>query len=114
MTQEQRILTVLRQRGAQGTTQADWKDRDDVVDGGSAITRLAARVRDLRDQGHRIVTAGARDGFTVYRLDMEAGSGMANAVFCERCVTYGCTRGHETRPVMLIDLTHPKEDQRAA
>lgn len=39
-----------------------------VVDGGKPITRLAARINDLRAEGHKIERAGRVNGCASYRL----------------------------------------------
>jgi hypothetical protein len=57
-----------------GTTNLTYHGRDEVadllppatIDDGPTITRVGARIKDLRDAGHTIRNAGTRDGFTVY------------------------------------------------
>lgn len=45
-----------------------------VIDGGRPITRLAARIRDLRSEGYDIEHAGVVNGCASYRLaDQEVG-----------------------------------------
>ena len=52
MTQNDRVLALLRQRGDQGLNTVDLMAP--AVDGGKPILRLAARIFDLQQQGHRI------------------------------------------------------------
>lgn len=66
MTQSKRVLRALR-RHPEGICQPEFL-LPNVIDGGPPITRLAARIRDLRSQGHEIVTDGERYGCAVYRL----------------------------------------------
>lgn len=67
MTQKGRVLELLKKRGQNGITQVDflapW-----VADGGKPITRLAARVLELRDAGFNIENRGTRNGCVVYVL----------------------------------------------
>lgn len=68
MTQRDRVLRALRQRGTQGITAVDFL-APDVIDGGPPITRIGARILDLRHDGFHIEVAGRRDGgCAVYRL----------------------------------------------
>lgn len=67
MTQTERVLRALQQAGDRGVTQVDFA-LPDVVDGLPPITRVAARVKDLREQGHMIVAAGTRQSCRVYTL----------------------------------------------
>jgi hypothetical protein len=66
MKQAQRVLRALR-RHPDGVTQVDFL-LPNVIDGGHPITRLAARIRDLRDQGETIIVDGERYGCAVYKL----------------------------------------------
>lgn len=67
MTDAQRVLALLRNA---------YRDRGlaapDVlstpIDGGKPILRLAARIKDLRNEGHEIETVGRRNRCAVYRL----------------------------------------------
>ena len=52
MTQNDRVLALLRQRGDQGLNTADLMAP--AVDGRKPILRLAARIFDLQQQGYRI------------------------------------------------------------
>lgn len=65
--QKARVLAALRSRGAHGITAVDFL-LPDVIDRGKPVTRVAARVLELRQDGHRIVVEGERDGCYVYRL----------------------------------------------
>jgi hypothetical protein len=67
MTQSDRVLAALSRAGARGITSVDFI-RHPTVDGGPPILRVAARIRDLRDQGIEIETDGERDGVAVYKL----------------------------------------------
>lgn len=67
MTQKDRVLRSLQQAGPQGMTQVDWL-RFPTPDGGAPITRVAARVQELRDEGHPISSSGTRDRCAVYVL----------------------------------------------
>ena len=66
MTQKTRVLRALR-RHPEGITQVDFL-LPNVIDGGPPITRVAARVRDLRTDGHEILVDGERNGCAVYVL----------------------------------------------
>lgn len=55
MTQKDRILQALRLAGQTGIRPEDFL-LPDVIDGGKPILRVAARVQDLRKEGHRINT----------------------------------------------------------
>jgi hypothetical protein len=66
LTQRERVLRLLRQRGSRGVCAPDFL-LPDIADGGRPITRLAARVAELRAAGHIIVPAGSRGGCRVSR-----------------------------------------------
>lgn len=70
MSQTDRVLKAPRQAGTRGITQSDFTPPEGgtVIDGGGRITRVAARVLDLREKGHGITTGPDRDGFTTYVL----------------------------------------------
>lgn len=61
-----RVLRALR-RHPEGICQVEFL-LPNVIDGGHPITRLAARIKDLRDQGHEIEVAGERYSCAVYKL----------------------------------------------
>ena len=65
MTQCERVLKASR--GLRGVTQGDFAGPY-TVDGGPTISRVAARIQDLKDQGHTFDVIGERNGFRVYRL----------------------------------------------
>ena len=66
--QRTRVLALLIRRGAEGITQADFL-LPDVADGGRPITRLAARIEELRNHhGVAIDNAGVRGRLKVYVL----------------------------------------------
>jgi hypothetical protein len=68
MTQQARVLAALRHRGTHGITAADFA-AGRVIDGQKPIMRVAARILELRKEGHRIDVVGERDGgCAVYRL----------------------------------------------
>jgi len=64
-TQAERVLDALRRAGQYGITQVEMYSPGD---GGPPIARLAARVLELRDQGHQIVSDGRRNKCAVYVL----------------------------------------------
>lgn len=66
MRQRDRVLRALK-RHPDGVTQVDFL-APNVIDGGAPITRVAARIRDLRQDGHVIEVNGERYGCVVYRL----------------------------------------------
>lgn len=69
MTQKDRVLKSLRVAGSRGITQADWTGAyAQTPDGGAPITRLAARVLDLKQQGYTIKNGPLRDSCRVYSL----------------------------------------------
>lgn len=65
MTQRERVLRALQTAGPRGVTQVDFL-RFPTVDGGPPITRLAARIQELKDAGHRIGSSATRDKCAVY------------------------------------------------
>lgn len=65
MTQAERVLKASR--SFRGTCQADFLEPY-VCDGGSPITRVAARIQDLEEQGHVFEILHDRNGTRVYRL----------------------------------------------
>lgn len=68
MSQKSRVLRSLETAGRRGVTQADWSGVTGTPDGGPPITRLAARILELQNDGHRIINAGRRDKCRVYAL----------------------------------------------
>jgi len=67
VSQRDRILRALRNAGDRGVTQVDFLGFP-AVDGGAPITRVAARIEELRKEGHPIVNVGTRDKCAIYRL----------------------------------------------
>jgi hypothetical protein len=65
--QQARVLCALRFRGAVGISQVDFL-LPDVVDGGKPITRVPARIKELKEAGYTIRDAGRRDRCKVFRL----------------------------------------------
>jgi hypothetical protein len=72
VTQADRLLTALTRAGAKGITSVDFI-RYPTIDGGPPILRIAARVKDLRNEGFNIITEGERDGVAVYKLEQHSG-----------------------------------------
>lgn len=68
MTGKERILRALRNRREEGITQVDFLGP--TMDGEKPITRVAARIKDLRDDGHPIVVVGVRNQCAVYVLQV--------------------------------------------
>ena len=66
-TQTQRVLAALKAEGSRGITAVDFA-APHVWDDGPPIMRVAARINELRLEGHNIVDGGTRDGVKVYRL----------------------------------------------
>lgn len=66
MRQRDRVLRALK-RHPDGVCQVDFL-LPNVIDGGAPITRLAARVKDLREDGHEIEVNGEKYGCALYRL----------------------------------------------
>jgi hypothetical protein len=67
LSQKQRVLAVLRHGSC---TQVDWL-APQVIDSGPPITRLAARINELRDDGFDIREAGRRHGCSIYVLALK-------------------------------------------
>lgn len=67
MTQAQRIHRALKLAGPRGITALDFI-RTPTFDGGLPITRLAARIQELREQGHVITSSEKRNKCAVYVL----------------------------------------------
>lgn len=65
--QNRRVIKLAQQRGHNGFCAVDflapW-----VADGGSPITRLAARVAELKAMGYEFDDGGRRNGTKVYVL----------------------------------------------
>lgn len=79
-TQATRVLAALARAGDRGVTQGDWLVPGGA-DGAGRITRVAARVEELRSDGIAIAVDGKREGFAVYRLVLEASSTPGRALF---------------------------------
>jgi hypothetical protein len=71
VSQRARVLAALRSRGADGVCAPDFL-LPNVLDGGKPITRLAARMLELREDGHEIQVVGEKHGCAVYRLMRDA------------------------------------------
>lgn len=98
LTQRERLLNALRERGFHGLSQLDFF-APHVCDGGEPITRIAARVEELRDAGYVITSAKEPDRgkCAVYRLVREPASGPVLAAGPH-------TREGATDPQPLFDL----------
>jgi hypothetical protein len=70
LTQRQRVLQALQRVGARGLTQVDFL-MPSVIDGGAPITRVGARIEELRAAGHQITSTGRRDRCAVYVLHID-------------------------------------------
>lgn len=71
MTDKERVLRRLR--AGHDVSPLDFDATSDaVVDGGKPIKRVAARINELRDDGHRIDTVGRRNRCALYRLIRDA------------------------------------------
>lgn len=69
MQQRKRVLRALQARGPEGISALDFNGLGGpVIDGGPAITRVGARIHELRDLGYRIHAHRGRAGFAVYHL----------------------------------------------
>lgn len=55
MSQAGRVYSALLRAGSEGITPIDFA-APDVIDGGPPIMRVAARIRDLREEGFNIDT----------------------------------------------------------
>lgn len=71
LTDKQRILRFALERGDQGFTAVDFQ-LPHVADGGKPILRVAARVKDLRDEGFVFHDGGTRNRCKVYILDRQS------------------------------------------
>jgi hypothetical protein len=67
----ERVLDLARRRGRRGVHQTDF-DVGRVVDGGKPIRRLAARVDELKRDGHWFTTRRNRDRTITYILVRDA------------------------------------------
>lgn len=70
MTQAERVFDALYLADRRGITQIDFL-RFPTIDGGPPITRVAARIEELRDRGYVITSGERRDRCVVYRLEGE-------------------------------------------
>jgi hypothetical protein len=70
-TQAERVLKALMRRGAQGIDATDFM-LPGVIDGWPPVTRLAARIFELKGRGHDVVVVGERHGCSVYALSADA------------------------------------------
>lgn len=95
MTDKERTLAALRKVGARGLTVRDFDPARDghVIDGGAEFTRLHARILDLRQDGHEIITVRGKP-YCRYVLTHLArskpvvenlGDGWVRTFNCRRC-----------------------------
>lgn len=66
-SQHARLLAALRARGARGVRTDEFL-APDVLDGGKPITRVASRISDLKERGHRIEAHREPNGVARYVL----------------------------------------------
>jgi hypothetical protein len=67
VSQSDRVLAALYDHPERGINSVDFL-RFPTLDGGPPITRLAARIEELRVQGFNIESCERRERCTVYRL----------------------------------------------
>ncbi len=68
----ERVLDLARRRGRAGFHSSDFDVPGQTADGGPPIRRLAARVDELRNQGHWFNTRKRRDRTVEYVLVRDA------------------------------------------
>lgn len=68
MSQKQRILRLAYAREDEGITAVDFQ-LPAVADGGRPILRVAARIKDLENEGIHFTDGGTRNRCKVYVLD---------------------------------------------
>ncbi len=77
-SQNARVLRALQNRGKRGITQLDFVPPL-VVDGGTPVLRLPARINELRRRGHairsRLTTTAGGARVALYTLDDELSPG---------------------------------------
>jgi hypothetical protein len=98
-TQCDRILKASRRFN--GVCQADFSGAE-TVDGGPIITRVAARLYDLEQQGHRFEHIGTRHKTKVFRLiEAEGSADERRAATCEESgpASAGSTRAGVSAPL---------------
>lgn len=138
MTQNGRTLALLRARGAEGITAADFDPGPDghVADGGPRFTRLAARIRDLRDSGWRIAKvddpAGRFARYVLVSTPPEhrepdrhgwyrewqcwhpTGPGRVCGAHLHGPIGETCPRGHRAQLADVLDTTTPSHAEEEA
>jgi Helix-turn-helix domain len=60
MSQTQRVLKALETAGPNGISASDFDGSRPVIDGGRQIKRLAARIAELRGDGHEIASVSTK------------------------------------------------------
>jgi hypothetical protein len=83
MTQTQRVLKALERAGPQGISASHFDGSLPVVDGGRQIKRLAARIAELRGDGHEIASVSTKScgaKFVRYVLQATTAARQSNAV----------------------------------
>lgn len=102
MTQTDRVLHALRARGGKGICTTDFL-LPAVCDGGAPITRLAARIQDLKQRGYIIATAGERHGCAVYILVREPSSAEQAGAPGAPPVTPNAPAGGAPQPLFTLE-----------
>jgi hypothetical protein len=73
MSQTKRVLKALENAGPRGVSASDFDGSQPVVDGGRQIKRLAARIGELRADGHEISSVSTKsDGAVFSRYVLQA------------------------------------------
>lgn len=108
-TQTERVLNAL-QRYPRGITQVDFL-LPDVIDGGPPITRIGARILELRDAGHKITSGPRRDKCVTYKLeslgDRETANGGASQSLPGRASDAAPAGPTEAAPLFEVPAQQP-------
>jgi hypothetical protein len=87
MSQTQRVLKALKNAGPRGISASDFDGSQPVVDGGRQIKRLAARIGELRADGHKIISVSTKSDGAVF----------------SRYVLRATTAARQSSPVEVVD-----------
>jgi hypothetical protein len=87
MSQTKRVLKALETAGPNGISASDFDGSRPVIDGGRQIKRLAARIGELRADGHEISSVSTKS---------------EGAVF-SRYVLRATTAARQVSPVEVVD-----------
>ena len=87
MSQTQRVLKALENAGPRGISASDFDGSQPVVDGGRQIKRLAARIGELRADGHKIISVSTKSDGAVF----------------SRYVLRATTAARQSNPVEVVD-----------